>query len=143
MKVKIELQLVEPEEDNFHLLAKTAFADHTTGCWIIDTGASRTVFDINLEDKYLLTQSESNQLHTAGISDKPIATVIARIHPFRLGKMLVENMDAALLDLSHINKLYSQTAGNQICGLLGGDFLVKYNAVVDYKERALILHVRF
>jgi hypothetical protein len=143
MKVKVNLQLVEPEEDNFHLLAKTEFADHSTGCWIIDTGASRTVFDINLENKYLLTQNESNQLHTAGISDKPISTVIARIHPFSLGKLKVENLDAALLDLAHINRLYAQPAGDEICGLLGGDFLVKYNAVVDYKKRALILNTKF
>jgi hypothetical protein len=143
MKVKVDLQLVEPEDENFHLLAKTKFADNSTGCWIIDTGASRTVFDINLKDKYQLTQNESNELHTAGISDKPILTVTARIHSFTIGKLKVENLDVALLDLSHINKLYSQTTGNHICGLLGGDFLMKYNAVVDYRKKHLLLNVRF
>jgi hypothetical protein len=141
MKVKIDLQLVEPEDENYHLLVQSEFADNSTGCWIIDTGASRTVFDVNLKDKYLQTKNESNQLHTAGISDKPIETVIARIYSFTIGKFKIENMDAALLDLSHINRLYSQTAGNHICGLLGGDFLVRYKAIVDYRKKQLILNV--
>lgn len=141
MKLKIELQVIEPEEDNFHLLAVSNFDDGSTGGWIIDTGASRSVFDKNLQDQYQPARSGENQLHTAGIGDKPIATVVACIRPFMLGKLKVENLEAALLDLSHINQLYQRTCPVHVCGLLGGDFFIRYNAVVSYKKKILVLEM--
>ena len=139
MKYKIPLQIVELEDDNFHLTALSVFSDGKTGRWIVDTGASRTVFDKNSKDKYSVPFEENGQLHTAGIGDKPVETTTARMTPFFLEKMLVENLNVALIDLSHINKLYSSAANLQICGLLGGDFLMRYNAVVDYRNRRMML----
>jgi hypothetical protein len=140
MKVKIDLQVVEPENKNFHLLAVSTFDDNSIGYWIIDTGASRTVFDKNLPNKYQYIDKESNQLHTAGIGEKPIETAIVCVSPFYIARLKIENMEAALLDLAHINQLYSNLVKLNICGLLGGDFLMKYNAVVDYKKKKLILN---
>jgi hypothetical protein len=53
--------------------------------------------------------------------------------------MKIEKMQLAVLDLTHINELYSASTDLEICGLLGGDFLVQHKAVIDYKKRRLIL----
>jgi hypothetical protein len=143
MKIKIPLQVTELEEDNFHLIATSVFADKTTGYWVVDTGASKTVFDKNLKDRYVVSEEESDQLHTAGIGEKPIETTLAHLKPFSFGKLKVENLKVALLDLTHINKLYSRATNLKICGLLGGDFLMKHQAVVDYKKKVLVLKTRF
>lgn len=139
MKHKIPLEIVELEDDNFHLIAGSVFPDGQTGRWIVDTGASKTVFDKNSTDRYSLLPEENGQLHTAGIGDKPVETTTAIMNPFFLGNMQVENLKVALIDLSHINKLYSSAANQQICGLLGGDFLMKNKAVVDYRKRIMLL----
>ncbi len=142
MKIKIPLQLVELEDDNFHLVVQSVFEDETTGFWVVDTGASKTVFDKNLENQYDSEEESSDQLHTAGIGEKPIETTLARLKPFSLGKLNVENQKVALLDLTHINKLYSKATSLQICGLLGGDFLMMFQAIIDYRKKIMILQTK-
>ncbi len=134
--------VVELEDDNFHLVAESAFNGGKTGYWIVDTGASKTVFDLNLKNQYESAGEDTDEVHTAGIGDKPIQTSIGILHSLSVGKLKIENLKVALLDLSHINKFYSKAANLQICGLMGGDFLKKYNAVVDYKKKILILEVK-
>lgn len=142
MKMKIPLQVVELEDDNFHLVAQSVFEDKTTGFWVIDTGASKTVFDKNLEGLYVSEEAGSDQLHTAGIGEKPVETTIAFLNTFSLGKLKVKNLKVALLDLTHINKLYSKATSKKICGLLGGDFLMKNQAEIDYRKKIMVLHIK-
>lgn len=142
MKIKIPLQVVELEDDNFHLVVNSVFHDGTNGFWVVDTGASKSVFDKNLEKFYAPADESADQLHTAGIGEKPIETAIANLHPFSLGKFKVENLKVALLDLSHINKLYSKTTSLTICGLLGGDFLMKHRAIIDYRKKTMVLDTK-
>ncbi len=137
------MQIIELEDNNFHLVVQSVFEDKTTGYWVVDTGASRTVFDKNLEKQYVISEEEADQLHTAGIGEKPIETTIAYLKPCSLGKLKVENQKVALLDLTHINKLYSNATSLSICGLLGGDFLMKHKAVLDYKSKTLVLNEKY
>src|SRR5690554_5728671 len=139
MKYKVALQLVELEDNDFHLIAPARFPDNEIHYWIIDTGASKTVFDLNLKHLFNSEGETYDQIHTAGIGEKPIQTTIAELKPFKLNKLQVKYLKVALLDLSHINKFYSNAANLNICGLLGSDFLLKSNAIVDYKSRTLRL----
>jgi len=139
MKIKIPIQIVELEEGNFHLIATGKSPDGATGSWAVDTGASKTVFDKNLE-KYYLQDDDSEEIHSAGIGEKPLVTKIATLPFFSLGKFKVKNMKVALIDLSHINELYHRATSIEICGLIGGDFLMKHKAVIDYKRRYLFIN---
>lgn len=142
MKIKIPLHIVELEDDNFHLVVQSVFDDKTTGFWVVDTGASRTVFDKNLENLYVSEEESSDQLHTAGIGEKPIETTLAFLKTFSFGKLNVENLKVALLDLTHINKLYSKATNLKICGLLGGDFLMKHQADINYRKKIMLLQIK-
>jgi len=42
MRYKISLQIIELEDQNYHLVTSSVFPDKTTGYWIVDTGASKT-----------------------------------------------------------------------------------------------------
>ena len=140
MKIKIPLRIVELEEDNFHLIISSLFFDSTIGYWVIDTGASKTVFDKNLKSKYKLSGQLPERVNTAGIGGMPMESELAEIKEISLGKLKLENFKVALLDLSPINELYAKAANLNICGLLGGDFLMKHNAVVDYKRKIITLN---
>ena len=139
MKIKIPLQIIELEEGNFHIIAKGKFNDGNIGLWAIDTGASKTVFDKNLNDKYESLGEEADEIHTAGVGEKPLTTTLGNLNGMKLGKLETGNLKVALLDLSHINKLYKKATDLEICGLIGGDFLMKYRAIIDYKRKILIL----
>jgi len=138
--VKIPLQIIELEDDNFHLVVCSYFNDGTKVYWAVDTGASKTVFDKNLKKFYTSSKEKSEQLHTAGISEKPMETTIAFLNPLSIENLKLNNMRVALLDMSHINDLYSKVAKIKICGLLGGDFLMKYGAKIDYRNKIMLLH---
>jgi predicted aspartyl protease len=139
MKIKIPIQIVELEDDNYHLIITSVFSDGTKEYWAVDTGASKTVFDKNKKERYSVSDEKTDQVHTAGISEKPLETTIAYLHPLSIGKVKLQKLKVALLDMSHINNLYSKAAHLKICGLLGGDFLMKYKACIDYKDKIMIL----
>ena len=139
MKIKIPLQLVELETGNFHLIATGTFPDGTTGNWAVDTGASKTVFDKNLASFYSVLPGAEEEIHSAGIGEKPVETILGFLSAFSLGKFKTGKMKVALLDLSHINELYKKATNLEICGLIGGDFLSKHKAVIDYKRKIMVL----
>ncbi|MCK3683829.1 aspartyl protease family protein [Maribellus sp. YY47] len=139
MRTKIPIKIIELEHSNFHLLVSSNFYDETEGMWVIDTGASKSVFDQNLEKYVARVEERTEDLHSAGIGAEPMKSSLCTLKDISFGKLKVTAMGAALLDLNHINELYANATDVQICGLLGGDFLMKYRAVVDYKRELLIL----
>lgn len=138
MRIKIPIQVIALEEHNFHIAITCRFYDGTSGLWIIDTGASKTVFDKNRAD-YFFDSGEEEEFHSAGISNEPLKSAIATLKPLQFEKFNIEQLTVALLDLAHINELYQKVTNREICGLIGSDFLLKYAAVIDYKKRLLIL----
>ena len=140
MRIKLPIQLVKLEENNFHLVITSEFIGGKKGNWVIDTGASRTVFDVTRKEDYILL-GEEDEIHSAGITDQPIVTSLAELKSFQIGKLNVSGLKAAVIDFSHINLLYLKAGGPEICGLIGSDFLIKYNAVVDYRKKILELSV--
>lgn len=139
MKFTIPLQIIELEDDNFHLVVSSVLPDGTEGMWVVDTGASKTVFNKTLSGNYSIDSQRTEEVHTAGIGEKPLETETGRLRSFLLGKMKVENLRVALLDLSHVNTFYSKATNLKICGLIGSDFLLKHQAVIDYKKKLLRL----
>ena len=139
MRIKIPLQITELEPDNYHIIISGNFNDKETANWIIDTGASKTVFDKNLVEYYSVLEGEADEIHTAGSEEQPQEISLAVLKSVQIGKLKVENLKVALLDLSHINKLYSKITDLKICGLIGSDFLMKYRAVIDYKKSRITI----
>lgn len=139
MRIKIPIQIIELEPDNYHIMVSSVFADGDSANWIIDTGASKTVFDKKLIEYYFILEGELDEIHTAGIGEQPMAVILAELKTTDFGKLIVKNQKVALLDLSHINELYSKVSDIKISGLLGGDFLMKYRAVIDYRKKLMVL----
>lgn len=139
MKIKIPIQLIELEAQNFHILVRSRFADDALGIWVIDTGASKTVFDKNLTSYYSELGGEQEELHTAGICEQTLETSLGVLEPVSFGKRKIKSLKVALLDLTHINELYKKAANLQLCGLIGSDFLLQHKAVLDYGKRELVL----
>lgn len=138
MKIKIPIQIIELEETNFHILVSATFEDGIAGNWIIDTGASKTVFDENLA-KYYSDIGKSEDLFSAGTDQQPFKSSLAILRYVKFGELKIDNLKVALLNLNHINALYQKSNHTQICGLLGGDFFMKYRAEINYKKKLLIL----
>lgn len=143
MKYTIPLELVELEEANYHITVKSYFADRKEGLWIIDTGASKTVFNRVLTAYYdAIPPEEEVTIRSAGIGNDHLDTTTARLHPFFLGNVPVAPMKVALIDLTSINSLYLHVTEREICGLIGSDFLMENRAVIDYTRQRLTLYIK-
>lgn len=107
---------------------------------IIDTGASRSVFDLEAFDIPLKTGLGDDELIPAGIVEGKIGNKTGVISSLELGSFRKENMEAIFIDLGHINRLYQQVPdAPDVAGLIGSDFLVSHQAVIDYQNKVLIL----
>jgi hypothetical protein len=57
----------------------------------------------------------------------------------QIGSVLVADFEVAVLDLSTINIAYGQLGHPQVLGVLGGDILMRYRAVIDYGKQVIKL----
>ncbi len=138
-KIDVPLILLELEDKNFHILVESVFTNGEKGYWVIDTGASKTVFDSTLKDLYIQTEDLLSEIESAGIGDLKIETKAGYINYVSFGKFVFRDLQVGLIDLSSLNNLYSQYSNLKISGLIGSDFLVKYKAKISYEKLILSL----
>jgi predicted aspartyl protease len=137
--VQVPLQIIDLHEDGFHPLIEIAVFGKSF-IVVLDTGASKTAFDQNMlmqaNDGAVLTLSD--RLST-GLGTNSMASSTATIHDLSIGGLLIAEFEVAVLDLSTINIAYSQLGHPEVLGVLGGDILMKYKAVIDYGKQVLNL----
>jgi len=137
--IEIPLQIIELQDDGFHPLVDVVVFGKPF-ILVLDTGASKTAFDkdllqrANLEAEFL----ESDKLST-GLGTNTMTSFTATIHDMKIGTLNIPEFEVAVLDLSTINHAYQQLNLPQVLGVLGGDILMKYAAVIDYGKSTLTL----
>lgn len=137
MRVTVPLQIIDLNEDGFHpLLNIKVFGKKFIV--VLDTGASKTAFDKSLlqqaNKKGLITDSE---ILSTGLGTNSMASFIATIHDMRIGRLKIPEFEVAVLDLSTINFAYKQMGHPQVLGVLGGDILMRYKAMIDYGKQVI------
>lgn len=135
---KTKLHIVELESCDYHTLVKGCVADKTIRI-VLDTGASHSCLDAEFFAEYFPDLPTTvNDGITAGIGGDDFIVRIADVPDFRLGryKMPVYS-HMALLDFSYINMAYQRLHRKPIQMILGNDFLVAHQAVIDYQQNFL------
>jgi hypothetical protein len=136
--IEITLQIIELEKENYHLLVEGEFQDGTPSCWIIDTGASKSVLDINLKTYYEILDSDNeDDYHSAGINQGLMETSVGKMFFLKLGELEITDRKVALIDLNHVNEIYGKFTSCRIAGLLGGDILMQYKCRIDYNRKTI------
>lgn len=142
MMYTLPLTLLALESESYHLTLESRFEDGSLHIWILDTGASKTVFDESLLPYFEPGDPAAGEtIQSAGIGAHQLNASLGRLKPFSLGALYIEALPVALIDLRHINDLYWKVAGKHLCGLIGSDFLLRYKAVIDYGKMELLLEV--
>lgn len=107
---------------------------------LLDTGASRTVFDKNQIEQYNTSQIELLDEKSTGLGTSSMDIHTTEVSTLEIGTKKIENITLALIDLSHVNETYEKLGFKKIQGVLGSDVLYKYNAVIDYGKLELTLN---
>ena len=136
----IDLELVPIEGDGFHLMVKAKIGRKHIRL-LVDTGASKTVFDKNrLTDIIGDKDFETVEHLSTGLGTNTMQSQIAEIKTFRLGSIIIKNSPVVVMDLSHVNLSYDMIGDKGIDGVLGSDFLEFHQAVIYYKKPRMKLY---
>jgi len=141
--IEIPLLIIELEHENYHILIEGNFEDGTPSCWIIDTGASKTVLDKNLSSYYELIDSDDMEdFQSAGINQGMMETSVGKLTCLRFGELEITGQKVALIDLNHVNDIYGKYTSYRIAGLLGGDILMTYRCCINYESQTIQFQIQ-
>ena len=138
-KTTVPVQLLFIEDAGYHLLIKAKVnGKHVT--LLIDTGASKTVFD---KGRILRFADEKNfktlEKLSTGLGTSMMETQSTVLKKFQIGKLSLSEFEAILIDLSHVNLTYAKLDLPAIDGVLGSDLMVKHHAVINYRKKEITL----
>lgn len=142
MTISVPLRIIDLHGDGFHPLVEVVlFAQPFT--MVLDTGASKTALDRTMLAKAneQMNIMASDKLST-GLGTNTMESFTASVSDLHIGELAVAEFEVTVLDLSTINVAYSQMGHPQVLGVLGGDILMKYKAVIDYGKEILKLKTR-
>ena len=136
---KVNIKVLNIEDEGSHLFVESTI-NNRPALLLMDSGASRSVFDLSrirlFETEKIFTVHE--KLSTGlGTNSMPTQGVI--LGNFTIGKLSLNNFDAILLNLQHVNESYSSLGLPPIDGVLGNDILVRYKAIIDLQKNKLTL----
>jgi hypothetical protein len=137
--IEIPINIINIEGDGFHIVTE-GLINGKPARFVVDTGASRTVFDkdriLNYINNPEFTEKEGL---SAGIGGTDISSFIFNIEELCFGDLMISNYQAVAMDLSNINDSYEMIKLPPIDGVFGGDLLKRHNAVINYRLKKIRL----
>lgn len=137
--VSIPLQLINLQGDGFHLLVEIVVFKQKHFA-VLDTGASRTVFDKKLIEQNIgETVNISNEINAATLFTTT-STIQATIPVLKIGKIKIKEYETVGFDLQSVSETYEQFGHPPIMGIIGGDILNEHKAIINYDKLTLKLY---
>jgi hypothetical protein len=136
--ITIPLRKINIEDDGNHIVV-TALLNNKPANLLIDTGASRTIFDSN---RIHLFEDSEIKLHdrlSTGLGTNSMESKTITLGQLNIGDISIHNSEVILLDLEHVNVSYQKLNIDPIDGVIGGDMLERYKAVIDYNKMTITL----
>ena len=130
---EVPLQLLDIEGEGFHIMVQGMIHGKEAN-FLIDTGASRSVFDPKTISTFIddLTFEKKEGL-TAGVGSSDLESATFKIDAFSIGDLEIHDYEAVALDLENIHEMYGKLHLPRIDGIIGGDLLKRYRAVINYR----------
>ena len=137
--IEVPINIISIKGDGFHIIAE-GLINGKSARFVVDTGASRTVFDKERILDYI-DNPEFNEKEglSAGIGGTDISSFIFKLEELSFGELSVKDYQAVAMDLSNVNNSYAMLNIPPVDGVLGGDLLYKHKAVISYKLKKMRL----
>lgn len=137
----IPLEISTIKEDGYHIFVNISIKDIPVRM-LLDTGASRTVFDTDSIKKTVNgIEMEENEDKATGLGTNTVENFVAIIDYFKIGDLELNDLQVGVMDLKHVNISYNNIHILPVGGVLGSDLLVRYNGIIDLKKRELLLEI--
>jgi hypothetical protein len=102
------------------------------GHFLVDTGANISALDIKQMDEYSFGHNDVDSPVT-GVGGKWIIYEATNVIVDYNGEIL--DINFTVNDLTHVREALSEYVN--LLGIIGGDFLIKNNMIIDYKENIM------
>lgn len=135
----LPIELLPIDELGFHLCV-TVSINRKRCRLVLDTGASRTVFDQDEIKRFVkegTTEIEGRM--SAGLGTDQMQTHSVVLKTFKLGRVVLEDFEALALDLAVLNTSYETLGYEPVIGVLGSDILNAHGALIDFGKKRLTL----
>lgn len=137
VQIQSEAETIVDFEVHHNILIIDGFINNKWGKFIIDTGASVSLLDVNQANKYKFDYFIDTDSRIQGFGGNSRLMRTSSVH-FGLQRHLQPSqMSFRASDLSNLNQVLSHS-NQRIVGILGTDFLEMHGAVIDYPKRKLV-----
>jgi Aspartyl protease len=133
--ITVPLILINLQDNGFHILVEIVVFGETLFA-VLDTGASRSVFDKSLLEQHLPHLEEHEEQQAATIFSSA-STLMGTIPLLKIGGLNLKNYETVAIDLQSVSDTYIQMGQPAIAGIIGGDILMQFNCKIDYKKKLL------
>jgi hypothetical protein len=113
--------------------------DGVKAVFLLDTGASNTVTDIDFAKENLFEFAAIEETG-GGVGTSAMALFHKQVETFAINDLTIKSFDLYATDFQHVKDSLEKKGITEPCnGVIGADILTKYNAVIDYKKMRLYL----
>jgi hypothetical protein len=141
MRTKLPLKVLKIDADGFHI-SVTAKINGKSAHLVVDTGASRTVFDKERIKKYFKKEAITDiEKLSTGLGTNSMQSQVTTLEKFEIAKIVLSEYTAVLLDLSHVITSYQSIGLKPVEGVIGSDILKKFKAIIDFRTNTMTLEV--
>ncbi|MBU0489906.1 MAG: retroviral-like aspartic protease family protein [Bacteroidetes bacterium] len=138
LKAAIGLDILSLEEGCHLFLSATL--NEKPARLLVDTGASRTVFDINRAGTFFeKDEFRRNEELSTGLGTNSMESHYAVADSLELGILRLKDVTIILLDMAYVNDSYRLLQIPEIDGVIGSDLLRKLDGIIDFRKRMLSL----
>ena len=135
--MQLPFRLLDIEGEGFHVMIKGKINGREAN-FLVDTGASRSVFDPKLIAKFVENpQFEKNEGITAGVGGSDLESSTCTIDSLSFGDIEIKHYEAVALDMQNIHQTYHKLRLPSIDGIIGGDILYRLKATINYRLRKI------
>ncbi len=137
--MQLPIHLLDIEGEGFHVMVKGKINGMEAN-FIIDTGASRSVFDPTVITRFVENpQFKKKPGITAGVGGSDLDSSTFIIDTLSFGDIEIHDYEAVALDLENIHETYQKLKLPTIDGIIGSDLLYRLKATLNYRLRKIRL----
>ena len=135
--MQLPIRLLDIEGEGFHAMIQGKINGMEAN-FLIDTGASRTVFDPTVITRFVENPKFTKKPGiTAGVGGSDLESSTFVIDSLSFGDIEIRHYEAVALDLENIHETYQKLGLPAIDGIIGGDLLYRLKATINYRLRKI------
>ena len=135
--MQLPICLLDIENEGFHIMIKGKI-NGMEAHFLIDTGASRSVFDPTVITRFIDNPSfKKKDGITTGVGGSDLEATTFVIDRLSFGDIEITDYEAVALDLENVHESYQKLGLPAIDGIIGGDLLYQLKATINYRLRKI------